>query len=168
MDGLFLLFAAAVLIAALIAIVSVWSGATANRKAVVLAATGLLIPLAYASQADLLSKPKPVALELFHRATEEAQVVGSTWVEGVAIYVWLRLPGAEEPRAYTLPWSRHLAEQLQQAGREAESQNGDVRMRRPFDRSIEDEDEVFYAPPQPAPPEKQRTEHRPVSVPPRR
>jgi hypothetical protein len=49
---------------------------------------------------------------------------------------------------------RARAEQLQQALREAEQNGRGVRMRLPFEPSLEDREPKFYAPPQPALPPK--------------
>jgi hypothetical protein len=66
-----------------------------------------------------------------------------------------------EPRAYVLPWNRDTAERLQQAQREAQQQGGDVRMRLPFEPSLDDREPQFYAPPQPALPPKDYAEPEP-------
>ena len=75
--------------------------------------------------------------------------------EGEAIYLWLRLPDVTQPRAYVLPWNRNAAQQLQDVGREAERTGTEVIMRGPFAPLDDRQEELFYAPPQPAPPAKQ-------------
>jgi hypothetical protein len=82
-------------------------------------------------------------------------VLGSSVQEDEAIYLWLQLDGVAEPRAYALPWSRQLAEQLQNAQREAEQQQGELRMRVPFENSLDELQPRFYAMPQPQLPPKQ-------------
>ena len=111
------------------------------------------------SLASLLSKPKPVDLEWWMGEAEEATVLSSSIQEGEGIFLWLQLAEAVEPRAYVLPWNRNLAEQLQEATEEAERQEGRLRMRLPFEESLDDLDPKFYAMPQPAPPPKDM--HRP-------
>jgi hypothetical protein len=98
--------------------------------------------------------PKPVALEWWHARADEATVLASTIHEDEGIYLWLQLSAAPEPRAYLLPWSRELAEQLQAAQRAAEQEGGDVRMRLPFEPSLDQREVKFYALPQPALPPK--------------
>ena len=71
-----------------------------------------------------------------------------------AIYLWLQLPGETAPRAYRLPWDRALAEQLQTARREAEANRTGLRMRHPFEPSLDEREPRFYALPQPALPPK--------------
>ena len=70
------------------------------------------------------------------------------------IFLWLQLDGIEEPRSYVLPWSRELAQQLQDALQEAEERESGVRMRLPFEQSLDDREPRFYALPQPALPPK--------------
>jgi hypothetical protein len=81
-------------------------------------------------------------------------VLGSTFRENEAIYVWLQLEHVAEPRAYALPWSRDLAEQLQTAQREADESQSEVRMRLPFEPTLDDREPKFYALPQPPLPPK--------------
>jgi hypothetical protein len=135
--------------------ISVWAPRRAAVKATAVVLATLLIPLGYASLADLLSRPKPVNLEWLNKTAPEATVLGSSLEEGVRIFVWLQMPGASEPRAYVLPWNRKLAQQLQDARREAEKNgSGEVRMRTPFEPSWDDREPKFYAAPQPAMPPK--------------
>ena len=65
-----------------------------------------------------------------------------------------QLDGAPEPRAYQLPWSKAEAQQLQKALREAEAGGSGVRMRMPFEPSLDPREPRFYAAPQPAMPPK--------------
>jgi hypothetical protein len=103
----------------------------------------------------LLSLPKPASFEWWLTRSAEATVLGNTMHEDKAIYLWLQLDGVLEPRAYVLPWDRKLAEELQQAAREAEEQQSGVRMRLPFEPSLDDRQPRFYALPQPALPPKE-------------
>lgn len=148
------LFIIAVGVAALLAVIAIWSPRKVWVKASAVIATSLFLPLSYAAFADLLSKPKPVDLEWAMRNVAEASVLSATFHEGEAIYLWLQLENVTEPRAYMLPWSQAVAEQLQQAQREAESNQNGLRMRQPFDASNENRKPMFYAPPQPARPAK--------------
>jgi hypothetical protein len=104
--------------------------------------------------AHLLSLPKPVALEWWLTNAPSATVLGSTVRENEAIYVWLQLEQVAEPRAYALPWNRDLAEQLQTAQREANESQSQVRMRLPFEPTLDDREPKFYALPQPPLPPK--------------
>jgi hypothetical protein len=148
------LFAALAVLTGVMTSISIWAPRALALKLGALGAAGLFLPAAYLGFAHLLSMPKPVAFEWWHANAEEATVLASTLNEGQAIYLWLQLGDAPEPRAYLLPWSRELAEQLQEARREAEQQGGNVRMRSPFEPSLDDREPKFYALPQPAPPPK--------------
>ena len=53
-----------------------------------------------------------------------------------------------------LPWNQQQAEQLQKALHDAEASGTGVRMRLPFEPSLDPEKPKFYAMPQPALPDK--------------
>jgi hypothetical protein len=161
MTGVTHLFTIATVLAALLASISIWAPRRLAIKGTALATATLFLPVAYLSFVDLLSKPKPVDLEWWLVEAEEATVLGSALREDEGIYLWLQLPNAAEPRAYRLPWSRETAEQLQGALREAEEQAGQLQMRRPFESSLDDQEPMFYARPQPALPPKDEAEPGP-------
>lgn len=148
------LFAVAVVLAAALAMVSIWAPRRLVMKVVALLLAMAFMPAAYAAMVGLLSKPKPASLEWWLARAGEAAVVGSTYKEDEAIYLWLQLDGVAEPRAYVLPWSRKLAEELQEASREAARQGSGVRMRLPFEPTLDGREPKFYAMPQPALPPK--------------
>lgn len=154
MTELSYLFMTTAMVAGMLAMISIWSRHRLWIKFGALGAAVLFLPLAYASFTTLLSKPKPVGLEWWMGAAEEATVLGSSIQENEGIFLWLQLAEATEPRAYVLPWDRELAEQLQKAAAEAEEQDGQLQMRLPFEPSLDDLDPKFYAMPQPAMPPK--------------
>lgn len=155
MSSIVPLFVGLAALASGLAWLAVWSQRRpAAKLAAVLLAT-LLLPLGYAALADLPGRPKPVRDEWLHARAEQAVVLAFELEEGRAIHLWLRLPGVDEPRAYRLPWSRPLAQQLQDAGREAREAGTAVAMRRPFEPSLDDREPRAYALPQPARPPKE-------------
>jgi hypothetical protein len=156
MNDLFYLFAAAVILATLLANIGIWAPRRLWVRLGALLTAALFIPLAYASAASLLSRPKPTSLEWMRAAAEEATVLGSSIREGVAIYVWLQMRDSAEPRAYTIPWNQDLAQQLQEARGEAERQGTGLQMRLPFEKSWDTREPKFYALPQPQLPPKDR------------
>jgi len=81
-------------------------------------------------------------------------VIGASWQEEEAIYLWLRFDGSLEPRAYVLPWSRTRAQQLQGALRQATDDGSSVRMRGLSESGQNSNESVFYTEPQPALPPK--------------
>ncbi len=164
MDDLLYLFGAAVVLAAVLANVGIRAPRRVWVRLGALLVAALFIPVAYASAAALLSRPKPVSLEWVRAATEEAAVLGSSIHEGQAIYVWLQIRELTEPRAYTLPWSRDLAQQLEEARREAERQGTGMAMRLPFEESWDSREPKFYALPQPQLPPKEEPTSPPQHV----
>lgn len=154
MDRLLLLFIVAGALVALLANIAVWAPRKLRLKVTALITTALFLPTAYVTLSDLMSRPKPVAIEWLERTLPEATVLSAQLREDVAIYLWLAMEGVEEPRAYALPWSEPLARQLFAAQHEAEQQGTELRMRRPFETSLDDQEQMFYAAPQAMPPDK--------------
>ena len=154
MSNLPFLFAMAAGLAALLASIAIWAPRSLAIKAGALGCTVLFMPVAYAGLTDLLSRPKPVALEWWLGNAQEATVIGSQMREGSSLYLWLQLDGETEPRAYRLPWNQKMAQQLQQALEKAERDGTEARMRLPFEPSLDGREPKFYAAPQPALPPK--------------
>jgi hypothetical protein len=154
MTELSYLFMTTAVLAGCLAMISIWSRHRPWIRAGALAVSALFLPLSYASYAALLSKPKPASLEWWLGEADDATVLSSSIKEDVGIFLWLQLAETAEPRSYVLPWSTKLAEQLQEAAREAEEQNGELHMRMPFEQSLDELEPKFYAMPQPALPPK--------------
>lgn len=162
MAGLTPLFVLAALTAGILAAITVWSRRRVKMKVVAIAAAALFIPLAYGGFTDLMSKPKPIALEWRYGDLAEATVIAASMREDEAIYLWLQIEGVDEPRAYTLPWSRPAAEQLQKATREAEENQTEVRAQLPFNSDMSAYEELFYATPQEVPAAKNPAPQTPL------
>jgi len=155
MDVLIPLFSIAVVVAAGLAGIAIWAPRAFRIKLVALGMTAVLLPLVYLSLAELLGRPKPVAFEWNPIAFTEANVVAADLREGEAIYLWLRVDGADAPRAYALPWNLNTARQLYAAQQAAEVHGTPVRVRRIGSSEPDDESEpMFYAAPQPRAPSK--------------
>ena len=154
MTDLIYFFVAGLAIASLMTSISIWAPRRLAVRITALALALLFVPLGYGSLADLLSRPKPVAMEWLRKSAPEATVLGASFVEGKHIYIWLQMPEGGEPRAYTLPWDREVAEQLQEARRKADETGTAVLMRTPFEPSWDHREPKFYAQPQPAMPPK--------------
>lgn len=131
-------------------------GRRARRApAAALTVTFATLAAAYVGGASLLGQPKPARLDvLSSRSGEEAQLAGSHYVEGRAIYLWLLRQGETAPRAYVLPWSQSAAEALQQAQGQAEANGTQVHVRGDLKRETADGGVEFYAPPPPPMPVK--------------
>ncbi len=119
-----------------------------------------LVAGAYPAMIDLLSRPKDVTEEWFQREASEAKVMGVFIDEGTALYLYLMLPGLDEPRSYRFPWSeetRKLAQSLQDALDSKEGQENGVVIPFPFKPSLEREKPLTAHPmPQLAPPLKRQ------------
>jgi hypothetical protein len=107
--------------------------------------------------ARLLGRPLPGWLELPDQ--RDAQVLAASFDEGKAIYVWLRVPWADEPRAYALPWSEATAASLHDVMRQAQQDGGSggtAMMRAPFGAQVPDQPHPAYLQPVAALPPKQQ------------
>ena len=158
MTDLPFLFALAVLVAAALASIAIWAPRGLAAKSTAVACTALFMPVGYAGFSDLLSRPKPVALEWWLDQADEATVLGSQMQEGKGLYLWLQVAGEPEPRAYRLPWDQRTAQELQSALEEAQRNGTQAKMRLPFESTLDRREPKFYAPPQPALPPKDLAE----------
>ena len=149
-----LFYTAMVALAGAIAAVALWARVRRTLKLVVLSLTAVWLVVAYGALAELLSRPKPVSLEFARSHAAEADVLAGRIVEDQAIYVWLGFGDLVEPRAYRLPFDQATAEELRRALEEGREQGGGVKMRLPFEPSLDEQEPRFYAPPQPRLPSK--------------
>jgi len=154
MTNLTFLFTTTVVLSGVMASFAIWAPRFLWTKVAAMVTAMGSLPVVYLSMAELLGQPKPIDLEWWHKKTAEATVVSSIMREGEGIDLWLQLPGSPQPRAYTLPWSVPLAEQLEAAKRTLEGKEGTVKMKMPFEPSLDNLEPKFYAMPQPAPPPK--------------
>jgi hypothetical protein len=154
MSSMPLVFAATIVLASALGTIALWAPRRLAAKLGALGIFSLFLPVGFAGWSDLLSRPKPIAFEWLQARAGEATVLAGTIQEGERIYVWLQLDGTAEPRAYELPWDREQARELQEALRSAENDGTGVRMRLPFEPSLDPEQPKFYALPQPPLPPK--------------
>lgn len=155
-------FVIATAIAAVLASIAIWSPRSLKLKVAALLCATAFLPIGYYSLNDILSRPKPVLLETVHKDVEQVEVLSSIMEEDEAIYLWLQLPEVDEPRSYQLPWSEEMAKQLHKAQQQAEQEGTEVKMKKPFERTVDTESPVFYAAPPKAPPMKQASDDNPV------
>ncbi len=155
-------FVIGALLLSVLATISIWAPRSLKIKIAALVSVALLLPLGYTSLNDILSRPKPIQLETAHRQLQEVNVVSSLLKENEGIYLWLQLPEIDEPRSYKLPWSEEAAKQLHQAKQQAEASGTQVQMKKPFEKSVDNQEPVFYAAPQAAPPPKEAPDESPI------
>ena len=127
------LFAVALAIVGLLASLCIWSRRRLAFRIGALVVTALYLPFAYASLVDLLSRPKPLALE------------------------W-----SSAKMADVLPWDEARARELHEAKRKAEASNAQVKLRDRSGEPLDEREGLFYAEPQPAPPPKETPKTGPV------
>jgi len=138
-ENLIYLFIASVGMAAVLATIAIWSPRRTRIRIVAVVVTAMFLPLGYIELIELLSKPKPMSFEWFRSDAEFATVLGVSFEEGTAIYLWLRLENEIKPRYYVLPWRRKLAERLEEAVDDAVSKNSSVVIPTPFSpKSLEE------------------------------
>ncbi len=155
-------FVIATALAAVLASIAIWSPRALPLKVTALLCATALLPITYASLNDILSRPKPVQLEAVHNDVDQVQVLSSIMREDEAIYLWLQIPNVDEPRSYQLPWSDETAKELHKAQQEAEQSGTQVQMKKPFEKTVDDQEPVFYAQPPAAPPAKEVAQDTPI------
>lgn len=155
-------FVIAAALVGLLATIAIWSPRVLKLKVTALLCASLFLPLGYISLNDILSRPKPMSLESVHKQLEEVQIVSAMMKEDVGIYLWLQLPEIAEPRSYKLPWTEEVAKQLHKAQQDAEVTGTEVKMKKPFEKNMDNRDAIFYAAPQAAPPPKAAPQDNPI------
>lgn len=158
----FYLFAISLGLATVLASICIWSPRAVWIKVSALVTAVLFLPVTYISVVELLSRPKPIALEWKRPDFSEAKVLGADMREGESIYLWLRMPEVEEPRFYILPWDQELAKQLHGAQREAGARGTAVHAKNLFRTNQDRQQPMFYALPQPAQPPKEPPVYDPL------
>ncbi len=139
MDILFYVFAGATGVAAALAAIAIWAPRPTRVRVLALAIAALFIPVVYAQSIEMLSKPKPASFEWYQRNAGNAELLGVSFAEGRSIYLWLRIPGAVEPRSYVIPWNIRLAEKLEDAVDGAVRNRSTILLKDPFfRRSLEE------------------------------
>jgi hypothetical protein len=129
--------------------------ASRSRRAIIASFFAVILGALFFGYSDMLGRPKSTRLEVFRTSMQDAKVIGSYLKESDGVYLWLQLPGLDEPRYYKLPWDEKVAKALQDSIAENERQHGGgVGMGFPFERSWDREDPKFYALPQPKLPDK--------------
>ena len=131
-EPLYLLFAGATVLAALLAAIAIRAPRAMPLRIAALAITTAFLPFAYLGLNEILARPKPVTHEWFNSSAKQAMVLGVSLDEGKAIYLWLRLDGSREPRYYRMPWQVRNAQKLQSAVEQAIDEDGIVRLFNPF------------------------------------
>jgi hypothetical protein len=153
-DPLFALFAAIVALSAGLTLIAVRGGASVGTRTGAVALFALLTVVGYGALIELMSRPKPASLGWVRTHATTVKVAASQLRENEAIYLWLVFDEEPEPRAYKLPWSMEMARQLRDAERRAAQRQSEVRMKTPFAKNDAKTEQVFHAPPRPAPPPK--------------
>ena len=138
-------FSVTLALAGLLAMFAVLAPRRRLIKCAALICTSLFLPVSYLMANDLLSRPKPLAAEIARDHLQDAIVTASVLREKEAIYLWLQMPGIEEPRAYRLPWSEQMAIELHEAQRDAEEEGTAVQMNMPEGGDSDDGEPLFEA-----------------------
>jgi hypothetical protein len=129
--------------------------ASRGRRVVVAGFFAVILGALFFGYSDMLGRPKSTRLEVFRGSMKDAKVIGSYLKENDGIFLWVQLPGSDEPRYYKLPWDAKVAKGLQAAIADNESQHGSgVGMGLPAEFGLDREEPKFYALPQPKLPDK--------------
>lgn len=133
MDIIFYLFVLTAVLVVVLAGIAIWAPRKLAVRSTAVVCALLVLPLAYGVFSGLLSKPKPQSFAWFEAGTEKAELLGASFAEGKAIYLWLRLEGVSEPRYYVLPWRKKAAEQLEDTINATTNSRASILIFKPFD-----------------------------------
>jgi len=148
MDILNILYVTITALAVLLISITIWSRRPFKWRVSAFFIGVALVTILYVAILELLSRPKPAHMELFHKDVPEVVLLHASWEEEVALYILVEIPGVEEPRLYILPWNREEAERFQQAMEEGEDKNEEVRIGNPFfNADEEDRERLIYTTP---------------------
>lgn len=140
--GFYLLY---VLAGCVLALLAIWSR---RRLSVRLAAVGMLLFLAltsYFALLDLLGRPLPFRYADLDEPTGDAVVLAASIDEGIAIYLWLRMPDRRQPVYYRMTWSQEAAISLKKALDRSYRDNSTVMMNPNYETSLEiGKEPLFY------------------------
>jgi hypothetical protein len=125
MDSFGYLYVALAVVAAALASIAIWSHRRTLWKSAAVGLLAALIVIGYFSYSALLSRPKPLRLDL--AGVTEARVISAALREDEAIYLWLSID--ETPRFFAVPWDKALAQRLQTVMRETRRSGHDVVIR---------------------------------------
>jgi hypothetical protein len=135
--------------------IGIWSPRSLPVKLGAALVVACSLAAAYAALVDLLGRPKPLALAGSERsAIAQARVIAAQLVEDEVIYLWLQVDGAEEPRAYALPWTESAARELHEMRRRSEAEGTELRVREVSDGGDAEGGMRFHALPRRALPPK--------------
>lgn len=107
----------------------------------------------YAVGERVLGHARPIGFEIV-RPGEDARVLYAQAVQGKGIF--LLVAAGDVPTYYRLPWDERTAKELRKATEAA--RDGQLALMFRFEPSLDDREPLFYAMPQPAPPEKEPPE----------
>jgi hypothetical protein len=129
--------------------------ASRGRRAIIAGFFAVILGALFFGYSDMLGRPKSTRLEVFRTDMQDAKVIGSFLKENDGVYLWLQLPGSNEPRYYKLPWDEKVAKSLQAAISENEARHGSgVGVGQLFESGWKREEPKFYPLPQPKLPDK--------------
>jgi hypothetical protein len=147
-------FVSLALVLGVFAYVAVSAGSR-RRRAMIAGSFAIILGAVFFGYSDMLGRPKSTRLEVFRTGMKDAKVLGSYLKENDGVYLWLQLPGSNEPRYYKLPWDENVAKSLQAAISENEARHGSgVGVGQLFEPGWKQEEPKFYALPQPKLPDK--------------
>ena len=146
MENIPALYLAFVLLAALLAIVTVWSRRRLLPKLFAVAALIAMVSLNYTALVNLLGRPQPMESIASASIEDDAVVLAASIDEGNAIYLWLRAEQERQPRYYRLDWDMETAIALKKAMDQSTRENRLLMMNPDYESSLEGKKEpLFYA-----------------------
>lgn len=155
MENVPILYLLQTLLAGLLVVIAIWSRRKVGPRVAAVLVLFSLVAMGYFSLLNLLGRPQPIEYSALDNSYGKATVIAASIDEGHAIYLWLRHPGATQPRYYRMEWDHEAATALKRAIDLSYRDNSSIEIDLQYEPSIETRQmPQFYNLPPPSLPQK--------------
>ena len=155
MENVPILYLLQTFLAGLLVAIAIWSRRKIGPRIATVMILFALVLVGYFSLVNLLGRPQPFEYASPKNSREDATVIAASIDEGSAIYLWLRIPGINQPRYYRMDWNHEAATSLKRAIDQSLRNNTSIQLDLEYEPSLETRQmPQFYNLPQPSLPMK--------------
>ena len=155
MENLPILYLLHISLTGLLVVIAIWSRRAIGPRIASVVVLFALVLIGYFYLLNLLGRPQPIEHASFEGSEQDATVLATSIDEGKAIYLWLRIPGINQPRYYRMNWDHEVATSLKRAIDQSLRDNTSIQLNLEYETSLENRQmPKFYNLPQPRLPMK--------------
>ncbi|MYB34708.1 MAG: hypothetical protein F4X92_06220 [Gammaproteobacteria bacterium] len=155
MENVPILYLLQTFLAGLLVVIAIWSRRKIGLRIAAVIVLSALVLVGYFSLVNLLGRPQPLEYASFKNSGDDATVIAASIDEGNAIYLWLRIPGTNQPHYYRMDWDHEAATSLKRAIDQSLRNNTSIQFDLEYEPSLENRQmPQFYNLPQPSLPMK--------------